>query len=368
MTDPKQPYNHLPHLPPKDFDVTDKDILIKSLSARSSLAALNSALHVDKFSIAHALNMMSPLYVPEAVASSGVEEIITTNESIYMERALGQEDATLAEKEVMRYTEALAVGYRHLTKKGFLATNQYVAMQRALEPSRAGIRKVPGTQLANPSTGAIYYTPPDNEKTIRSLLANFEAVFNEDAPDHEALARAAILHYQFEAIHPFHDGNGRTGRILIPLYLTRQKVLFAPLLFASRYILKNRDEYYKLLRDVTFTGAWKQWVLYMLDALDEQSQYTLGVLEKIYRFNDALAERIKKYASEAKAEKIAELIYTNPFFTQQQFEEAVRVSPLTARKYLLELASRGIIVRKKQPRRNRYLYACPEYVKLLRSV
>jgi Fic family protein len=251
MVDPKKPYNRLPLLPPKTFSFDDPNILKASMSASQAIASLNATIRADISNVNHSLNMMSPLYVPEAVTSSGVENIITTNERVYEARLLDEKDISLQDKEVMRYVEALSIGFIELKKRGFLATNQYITIQKMLEPTKAGIRKLPGTQLANPKTGQIYYTPPDNEQTIRRLLKDYEDYFNEEAPKHEIFARAAILHYQFEAIHPFHDGNGRTGRILIPLYLTSQDVLDGPLLFVSKFILENRDEYYIFLRPLS---------------------------------------------------------------------------------------------------------------------
>lgn len=370
MIDPATAYNDLPKLFPRALDLLDQDILVKSLSAMSSLAALNNMITVDKNNVFHTFNMISPLYVPEAVASSEVEEIVTTNESVYIQRALEEAggEPTPAEKEVLRYTQAVGEGYSFLIEHEYLSTNQYIAIQKKLEPTKTGIRKLPGTQLKNRKTGTVYYTPPDNEKTIRDLLKNFEDVFNEMAPKHEILARAAVLHYQFEAIHPFRDGNGRTGRILIPLYLTKQDILIAPLLFTSKYILENRDEYYRKLRGVTYRQEWKEWVLYMLDAFEVQSGYTLEVLTRLQVFGENLRDSIRKYSNAAKSDEILALIYGNPFFTQRQFEQVVEVSPATARKYLLELEDHGVIKRRKQPKRNRYLYVCPEYIAILRGV
>jgi Fic family protein len=367
MTDPKKAYNDLPVLPPQSFLFDDADILKASMSASQAIASLNATIRADISNVNHSLNMMSPLYVPEAVTSSGVENIITTSERVYEARVLDEKDISPGDKEVMRYVEALAVGITELDKRHFLATNQYIAMQRTLEPSKMGIRKLPGTQLSDPKTGQVYYTPPDNERDIRRLLKNFEEYFNEDAPKHEIFARAAMLHYQFEAIHPFHDGNGRTGRILIPLYLTKQGVLDAPLLFVSKFILENRDNYYKLLRGVTFKEDWKKWVLYMLEAFERQAEYTLGVLSKIDFFKKKLEERLNATLGHAYAHDITHFLYNHPFFTQVEFENVISVSYVTARKYLKALETEKIVARKRQAKRNRYIYACPEYIVLLKK-
>ncbi|HTE21630.1 MAG TPA: Fic family protein [Candidatus Limnocylindria bacterium] len=367
MVDPKKPFNNLPTLPPKSFLFDDSAILKASMSASQAIASLNATIRADVSNVNHSLNMMSPLYVPEAVTSSGVENIITTNERVYEARLLDENDVKPQDKEVMRYVEALAMGIAELDKRDFLATNQYIAIQKTLEPSKTGIRKIPGTQLSNPKTGQIYYTPPDNEQDIRRLLKNFEEYFNEEAPKHEIFARAALLHYQFEAIHPFHDGNGRTGRMLIPLYLTKQNVLDAPLLFVSKFILENRDNYYKLLRNVTFKEDWKSWVLYMLEAFERQAEYTLAVLGKIDFFKKKLEKKLNEVMGHAYAHDITQFLYKHPFFTQAEFEGAVDVSYVTARKYLKLLETERIVAKKRQAKRNRYIYTCPEYIVLLKK-
>jgi len=367
MVDPKKAYNDLPLLPPKGFNFDDPDILKASISASQAIASLNATIRSDISNVSHSLNMMSPLYVPEAVTSSGVENIITTNERVYEARLLEEEDVTPQDKEVMRYVDALAAGTAILTKKGFLATNDYIHIQKILEPTKTGLRKLPGTQLANPKTGQVYYTPPDNENDIRRLLKNYEDYFNGEAPKHEIFTRAAILHYQFEAAHPFHDGNGRTGRILIPLYLTAQKVLDGPLLFVSKFILENRDEYYELLRNVTYKDDWKSWILYMLKAFEQQANYTLEVLKKINYFKTKLETKLNELMGHAYARDIASFLYEHPYFVQAEFEKSLDVSYVTTRKYLQLLEQEKVVVKKKQAKRNRFIYACPEYILLLKK-
>jgi Fic family protein len=367
MIDPKKAYNNLPLLPPGDFNFDDPGILKASISTSQAIASLNATIRSDVSNVGHSLNMMSPLYVPEAVTSSGVENIITTNERVYEARLLEEKDVTPQDKEVLRYVDALVAGTATLAKKGFLATNEYIGIQKVLEPTKTGVRRLPGTQLANPKTGQVYYTPPDNEHDIRRLLKNYEDYFNEEAPQHEIYARAAILHYQFEAIHPFHDGNGRTGRILIPLYLTSQKVLDGPLLFVSKFILENRDEYYELLRNVAYKGEWKSWIVYMLRAFEQQADYTLGVLKKINHFKTKLEANLNDLMGHTYARDIASFLYEHPFFAQAEFEKSLDVSYVTARKYLQLLEQEKIVIKKKQAKRNRFIYACPEYITLLKK-
>jgi len=367
MIDSKKPYNQLPPLPPGQFVFDDVELLKASMSAMSAISSLNATIRADISNISHSLHMMSPLFVPEAVTSSGVENIITTNERVYEARLLDDDELRIQDKEVMRYVEALQVGLIELTEKSFLATNQFLKIQETLEPAKMGYRKLPGTQLSNPASGRVYYTPPDNEGTILLLLKNFEEYFNASSPTHEVLTRAAMLHYQFEAIHPFYDGNGRTGRILLPLYLTARGLLDGPLLFVSKFILENRDEYYRLLRGVTFEGKWQPWILYVLKAIELQSAYTLNVLSKINFFKAKLEKKLENLTGHTYARDIAHFLYEHPYFTQAEFERALQVSYVTSRKYLAILEADKTVAKKKQANRNRFIYTCPEYIKLLKD-
>ena len=362
--DPKTPYNDLPHLP-ADLDFGDRNLLLATLEATEAVARLKTMLTISSRTIQNTLDLLSPLFVPEAVSSSGIENIITTNDSVYVAKILKEREFTPAEKEALNYTEALLEGANRIDSQGFLATNDYLALQKTLEPNKQGIRKNPGTQLANPVTGAVYYTPPVGEKLIRDLLKNFEDYFNQTPSVDEVFARMAILHYQFEAIHPFVDGNGRTGRMLMPLYLMKHDRLPVPVLFISHYILEHRDEYYTKLRAVTSNGAWGDWVLFIANATSKQAIYTCGVLEKIrisiHDVKTALRGK-SMYSSE-----LVDFLFSNAYFTQKGFEQEVGVSPMTARKYLLELESDKIVFKTKQTGRNRYLYITPRYIDILKQ-
>ena len=362
--DSKTPYNNLPHLP-ADLDFGDRDLLLATLEATEAVAKLKTMLTISSRTIQNTLDLLSPLFVPEAVSSSGIENIITTNDGVYVAKILKERELAPAEKEALNYTEALLEGANRIDGQGFLATNDYIALQKILEPNKQGIRKNPGTQLANPIMGTIYYTPPVGEKSIRDLLKNFEDYFNEPVSVHEVFARMAVLHYQFEAIHPFIDGNGRTGRMLMPLYLMKHDRLPIPVLFISHYILEHRDEYYTKLRAVTSDDAWKDWVLFIVNATSRQAAYTCVVLEKIrtaiHDVKTALRGK-SMYSSE-----LVDFLFSNAYFTQKGFEQGVGVSPMTARKYLLELESDEIVFKTKQTGRNRYLYITPRYIDILKQ-
>jgi Fic family protein len=364
--DPNQPYNDLPLIPPT-VDFKDQELLLATIKASDAIAQLKTMLTMSSRTISNTLDLLSPLFVPEAVSSSGIENIVTTNDSVYVAKIKEKRELTPAEKEALNYTESLMEGAQRIFKRGYLNTNDYIAMQKILEPTNPGIRKLPGTQLANPITKVVYYTPPVTEERIRGLLANFEKYFNEDSPAHEIFARMAILHYQFEAIHPFPDGNGRTGRILMPLYLTGQDKLPVPVLFMSHYILEHRDEYYEKLRAVTVNGEWKEWILYVTKATTTQALYTCEILEKIRRAINRVKNVLKEELNSVYSSELVDFLFSHAYFTQKTFEEVVGVSPMTARKYLSLLESKDIVMKNKQTGKNRFIYINPNYINILKQ-
>lgn len=366
--DINQPYNELPLLPPANLDLAAKEILIPSMEASEAIGALNVMLGSNMKNVLNSIHMISPLFVPEAVASSGVENIITTNEKVYEAQLLEAGSLKPEEKEALNYVGALVGAYENLLEKKFLSTNQFIAMQQDLEPKRAGLRKLPGTILSNPVTKEVYYTPPEGEALIRSLLANLEQYFNEPAPAYEIYARMAIMHYQFEAIHPFVDGNGRTGRMLMPLYLAAQERLEIPLLFISRYILANRDEYYAKLRAVTYKSEWEPWIIYIIEATTEQARYTTKVLERITQAVEQTRSQIKQKLPAMYSAELVEFIFSEPYFALADFERELSISYVTARKYLAVLEEQGLLMKKKQGSRGRFIYTNPQYIKILKTV
>lgn len=366
MVDINSPYNELPLLPPR-VELKDQELLLATLEASDAISQLKTMLTMSSRTISNTLDLLSPLFVPEAVSSSGIENIVTTNDSVYYAKIREERELNPAEKEALNYTNALTEGASKLTSKGFLNTNDYISLQRVIEPSKGDIRKLPGTQLTNPITGTVYYTPPDGEERIRNLLQNFEIYFNEPSPIHEVFARMAILHYQFEAIHPFSDGNGRTGRMLMPLYLMKQSRLPVPVLFISHYILEHRDDYYKRLREVTLDGKWKEWVLYITLATAEQAKYTCVILEKIRKSIDSVKNNLKEKLSYLYTSELVDYLFSNAYFTQKNFEEVIGVSPMTARKRLFDLEKEGIVVKNRQTGKNRYIYITPKYISILKQ-
>ncbi len=367
MFNPTIAYNDLPTIPP-EVDFKDQELLLATIEASDAIAQLKTMLTMSSRTINNTLDLLSPLFVPEAVSSSGIENIVTTNDSVYVAKIKEERELTPPEKEALNYTEALMEGAQRVFRQRYLATNDYIALQHILEPTKPGIRKLPGTQLANPITKVVYYTPPNTEKVIRDLLTNFEKYYNDTAPSHEIFARMAILHYQFEAIHPFPDGNGRTGRMLMPLYLTQQKRLPVPVLFMSHYILEHRDEYYEKLRAVTSKGEWKEWILYITKATTTQALYTCRILEKIRRAINKVKNTLKEELPSVYSSELVDFLFSHAYFTQKNFEDEIGVSPMTARKYLQEIESKDILMKSKQNGKNRFIYINPSYINILKQV
>lgn len=364
--DPATPYNNLSHLPP-GFEITSSKILIASMAAGEALAELNGML-IKRRNIASSQDLLSPLLIPEAVSSSGIENIITTNDQAYRAQVSGFSEQAPIAKEVLNYTAAMRRGFNRLTANNFLATNDFLDMQAILEPKKNGIRKNPGTQLSNPATREVFYTPPVGEPLIRRLLADFEKYFNAASPPHEVFARMALLHYQFEAIHPFLDGNGRTGRMLMPLYLIKQGKLSVPVLFISSFILRNRSEYYRRLRRVTSHQEWEEWVLYILKATEQQAIYTSRVFKRVEVATLNVQNTLSSEKPSMRSAELLDFLFSHVYFTEKMFEEALNISYRTALKYLLRLEELGIIGKSKEPGRNRNLYITPQYIKILKSV
>jgi len=221
---PEKPYNNLPLLPPK-ADVETKAILKKLASAGQFLAELKGYAEL----LPNKAIIINSIILQEAKDSSEIENIITTQDELFRAMASDQASMTQAVKEVLNYRTALYKGFNLVKENNLLTTNMMLAIQEELEQNKAGIRKLPGTKLVNDKTGKIMYTPPENEKTIRELLANLETYINANVDDIHPLIKLSIIHYQFESIHPFYDGNGRTGRIINVLYLVMKELLSEPL-------------------------------------------------------------------------------------------------------------------------------------------
>lgn len=348
MLDPKRPYNDLPPLPPK-VDVETRSILKKCVAARTALAELRLAGHLipDQRVLIHTIPNL------EARASSAIENIVTTNDALFRQASLGDHEATPATKEAARYRTALYEGVEALKSRP-LSTRIAVDVCRAITGIDLDVRRTPGTTLANSHTGEVIYTPPDGEARLREMLSNWET-FAHGSPELDPLVRMAILHYQFEAIHPFPDGNGRTGRILNILGLIQDGLLDSPTLYLSRYILNTRGDYYRLLGRVTSHQEWEPWLLYVLAAIEETSGWTTQKIRAVRALMDETIAYVRAAAPKV-PHAVVEQIFTYPYSRIANLVERGIAGREAVSKYLKELVRLGVLEEEKVGRDKIFLH------------
>ena len=333
MFDRSKPYNHLPLLPPK-AELETIAVLKATAKAHRHLAELKGRTNT----VPNPTILLNTIALQEAKVSSEIENIFTMNDELYRGMSMETLGMSPHAKEVLHYNDALWQGAESLRKRPILSTNLAVEIVNTIKENDAGIRRNPGTALINPNTKEIIYTPPESEERIRILLHNLEKFANENTGDLDALVKMAIIHYQFEAIHPFYDGNGRTGRILLILYLLLEKLLDQPILFLSRFIIQNKAQYYLHLRGVTEAGAWEPWIIYLLHAVGMTAQETC---EKIGAISDLLAAMVEdarvKLPKRVFSKELVEQLFMRPYCKIRFLEEAGIGKRVTASRYLHEL-------------------------------
>jgi Fic family protein len=342
--------NELSKLPIKK-DVESKIILKKTASAHRALAELKGFVS----SIPNENILINTLGLQEAKDSSAIENIITTHDDIFKAELNFDGFKSLNAKEVQNYISALKKGFSLISKNKILTNNDIIKIQSELEKNNAGFRKVPGTALKNATTGEIVYTPPQDYNTILELMANLEQFINDKTiADLDTLVKMGIIHYQFESIHPFYDGNGRTGRIINVLYLVMNDLLDLPILYLSRYIIKNKGLYYKLLQEVRETDNWENWILYMLDAVEQISKETIILIGKIkeliFEYKNLLRDNYKFYSQD-----LLNNLFKHPYTKIEFIENDLGVSRITASKYLNQLAKDGLLKKEKLGTGNYYI-------------
>lgn len=348
MFDPKRPYNDLPLLPPRT-DVETRSVLKKCVTARTALAELRLAGHLipDQRVLIHAIPNL------EARASSAIENIVTTNDALFRQASLGDDEATPATKEAARYRTALYEGVETLKNRP-LSTRIAVDVCRAITGIGLDIRRTPGTTLANSHTGEVIYTPPEGEAHLREMLSNWEK-FAHGSPELDPLVRMAVLHYQFEAIHPFPDGNGRTGRILNVLSLIQDGLLDSPTLYLSRHILHTRGDYYRLLARVTTHQEWEPWILYVLGAVEETSRWTTRKIRAVRALMDETIAHVRATAPKL-PHAVVEQIFTYPYTRIANLVEQGIAGREAVSKYLRELVRLGVMEQEKVGRDKLFLH------------
>ena len=346
--DRKIPYNDLPLLPPK-ADIETRVILRKTISAGRALAQLNGALQ----NLPNPNLFLDTIYLQEAKASSEVENIITTNDELYQSLVADRKVENSATKEVLSYKEALWLGLEELKTKPFITTNLCIKIVQCIKQNSASIRITPGTTLSTPQ-GEIIYTPPSGDNIIREKLANLEEFVNEYTGI-DPLIKMALMHYQFEAIHPFADGNGRTGRILLLLYLKLSNLLDIPAIYLSEYIIRNKTAYYQNLRAVTEKDEWETYILYMLDMIEKTSVKGLERLNKITQEIDKTAEEIKKILPKVYSKDLIEILFRLPYTKRQNLIDENIGNPKTVGNYLIALEEKGLLKSVKVGKEKLYL-------------
>jgi Fic family protein len=348
--DPTKPYNDLPLLPPK-ADIETKAILRKAITAGRALAELKGVGDI----IPNQAILVDSLILQEAKASSEIENIITTNDALF--RAFAAKTAWVdpAVKEVLHYREALWQGFNLLKEKNLLTTNLFVKVYQTIKQNDSGIRNTPGTKIANVTIGKPLYIPPEGEQIIREKLKNLEEYIH-DRNTVDPLIKLAVIHYQFESIHPFTDGNGRTGRILNTLYLVFRGLIDLPVIYLSKYIIDKKTDYYRLLRKVTEAGEWEPWILYMLDAVEQTALFTK---QRIINIRDLMEVTIQvareRLPSRAYSKELVELLFRQPYVKGETLVQAGIVERKTAAVYLKELERIGVLRGQRVGKENLYL-------------
>ncbi|HVV69022.1 MAG TPA: Fic/DOC family N-terminal domain-containing protein [Gammaproteobacteria bacterium] len=330
-----QPFNDLPLLPPA-VDLETTTILKKAIEANRQLAELKGLVN----SIPNQEILVDGIVLQEARLSSEIENIVTTNDELYKAAADEKLATDPQAKEVLRYREALWSGFQQLKERP-LSTNLFIDLVRIIKGRDIGIRRVPGTKIAN-SKGEVLYTPPEGESVIRDKLSNLEHFIHaENGID--ALIKLAVMHYQFEAIHPFVDGNGRTGRVINILFLAEKGLLDKPILFLSHYILQTRQAYYEGLRRVTEEGAWADWVLYILEAVRVTAFETQERVIKILEAIESTKNQVQVKAPKIYSRDLIDIIFRNPYCKVRFLEDVGLAKRQTAARYLQTLEELNLL-------------------------
>ncbi|MFN0164165.1 MAG: protein adenylyltransferase Fic [Burkholderiales bacterium] len=330
-----QPYNELPALPPVAALETHAT-LKQCIPARAALAELKQAGEL----IPNQSVLINTLPLLEAQASSEIENIVTTTDRLFRFRDADQQ-ADPATREALRHSSALLEGFRALKERP-LSTRTAEQVCTRIKGTEMQVRRVPGTQLINSRTGDVIYTPPAGEATLRDKLANWERFLHNER-NVDPLIRMAAGHYQFEAIHPFTDGNGRTGRVLNSLFLIEENLLTLPILYLSRYIIANKADYYRLLLEVTRTGAWEPWIVYVLKGVEETSRWTIDKIAALRALRDATATYVKRTAPKIYSHELIDLIFELPYCRIHNVQDKGLAGRQAASRHLKQLAAVGVL-------------------------
>ncbi|MDP2027374.1 Fic family protein [Sulfuriferula sp.] len=342
------PLSPLEQLDASRFDTPA--ILKKLASSSRALAELKGIAA----SIPNQGILINTLGLQEAKDSSEIENIVTTHDELFKVDVLPEAFANPAAKEVLRYRQALRLGFDLVRQTGLITANHLIEIQAALERNNAGFRKLPGTALKNGS-GETVYTPPQEPAEIVALMRDLERFINDaDRFAADPLIKMALIHHQFESIHPFYDGNGRTGRILNVLYLVKEGLLDVPVLYLSSHIVRTKTDYYRLLQTVRENDTWEDWVLYMLEAVEQTAGQTIATIHAIktalFDYKHRIRAGFRFYSQD-----LINNLFTHPYTKIEFVQRDLKVSRLTATKYMDALADGGFVQKQKVGRSNYYI-------------
>jgi Fic family protein len=356
---PEQPHNQLPALPPAR-ELESRAVLKACIEARAALAELKQAAEL----IPNQAMLINTIPLLEAKDSSEIENIVTTTDQLFQyaqSPAQGQDNADPATKEALRYRTALHRGYQSLKDRP-LCTATAVDVCRTLKGVDMDIRRTPGTQLINDRTGEVIYTPPEGEARLRDMLVNWER-FLHSQTELDPLIRMAVGHYQFEAIHPFTDGNGRTGRVINIVYLIQEELLNLPILYLSRHVIAHKADYYDLLLGVTRDQAWEPWLQFMLQAVAETSKWTTGKIAAIRRLAEHTTEHVRARLPKIYTRELVDVIFEQPYCRIGNLVDKGIAQRQAASRYLHDLADLGVL--REMPFGKEKLFIHPKLMQLL---
>ncbi len=355
--EPSQPFNELPNLPPPVDAIETTEVLKRCIKARVALAELKQAADL----IPNSAVLVNAIPLLEARASSEIENIVTTTDKLFEFADIAEDKADAATKEALRYRTALYEGAK-MVQRRMLTTDMAIQICSTVKGQELDLRAESGTTLKSRMTGEIIYTPPIGQKLLQAKLDNW-AKFMSESTEFDPLVRMAIQHYQFEAIHPFSDGNGRTGRILNILFLVEHGLLDSPILYLSRYIIANKAAYYRLLLHVTAEQAWVPWILFILEGVEQTCNWTTEKIKSIRELMEHTAHFVQTKLPKIYSWELCELLFRQPYCRINNLVDAGIAKRQTASVYLKSLCDVGILQEIKSGREN--LFVHPKYIELL---
>jgi len=352
-----QPYNELPALPPDAASIENTEILKKCIDARVALAELKQAAEL----IPNSAVLVNALPLLEARASSEIENIVTTTDRLFEFVDINEDKADAATKEALRYRTALFEGSK-MVRRHMLTTDMAIQICSTIKDKELDIRDDSGTRLTNRRSGEVIYTPPVGQQLLLQKLRNWaDFMYNETKID--PLVRMAVQHYQFEAIHPFTDGNGRTGRIMNILFLVQQGLLDTPILYLSRHIIQHKGEYYRLLNDVTREQAWQPWIMFILSGVEQTCTWTTDKIKAIRELMQHTSQYVQARLPKIYSWELVAALFKQPYCRINNLVAADIAKRQTASVYLKQLCEVGVLKEFRSGRET--LFVHPKYIELL---